>query len=54
MSDNDLNDLSDAELEAAFKSAKAESGSTVTSTNEPDVDYDDEVDEPDEQHVPRA
>ena len=45
MSDNDLNDLSDAELEAAFKSAKAESGSTVTITNEPDVDYDDEVDE---------
>ena len=45
MSDNDLNDLSDAELEAAFKSAKAEIGSTVTITNEPDVDYDDEVDE---------
>ncbi len=45
MSDNDLNDLSDAELEAAFKSAKAEIGSTVTIANEPDVDYDDEVDE---------
>ena len=45
MSDNEINDLSDAELEAAFKSAKAEIGSTVTITNEPDVDYDDEVDE---------
>ena len=45
MSDNEINDLSDAELEAAFKSAKAEIGSTVTIANEPDVDYDDEVDE---------
>ena len=44
MSDNEINDLSDAELEAAFKSAKAEIGSTVTIANEPDVDYDDEVD----------
>ena len=51
MSDNDLNDLSDAELEAAFKSAKAESGSTVTTTNEPDVDYDDEVDELEQPNV---
>ena len=51
MSDNDLNDLSDAELEAAFKSAKAESGSTVTITNEPDVDYDDEVDELEQPNV---
>ena len=45
MSDNEINDLSDADLEAAFKSAKAEIGSTVTIANEPDVDYDDEVDE---------
>ena len=45
MSDNEINDLSDAELEVAFKSAKAEIGSTVTIANEPDVDYDDEVDE---------
>ena len=51
MSDNDLNDLSDAELEAAFKSAKAEIGSTVTITNEPDVDYDDEVDELEQPNV---
>lgn len=51
MSDNDLNDLSDAELEAAFKSAKAESGSTVTITNEPDADYDDEVDELEQPNV---
>ena len=51
MSDNDLNDLSDAELEAAFKSAKAESGSTVTITNEPDVDDDDEVDELEQPNV---
>ena len=51
MSDNDLNDLSDAELEAAFKSAKAESGSTVTIANEPDVDYDDEVDELEQPNV---
>lgn len=51
MSDNDLNDLSDAELEAAFKSAKAEIGSTVTITNEPDVNYDDEVDELEQPNV---
>ena len=51
MSDNELNDLSDAELEAAFKSAKAEIGSTVTITNEPDVDYDDEVDELEQPNV---
>lgn len=51
MSDNDLNDLSDAELEAAFKSAKAEIGSTVTITNESDVDYDDEVDELEQPNV---
>ena len=51
MSDNEINDLSDAELEAAFKSAKAEIGSTVTITNEPDVDYDDEVDELEQPNV---
>lgn len=51
MSDNEINDLSDAELEAAFKSAKAESGSTVTIANEPDVDYDDEVDELEQPNV---
>lgn len=51
MSDNEINDLSDAELEAAFKSAKAESGSTVTITNEPDVDDDDEVDELEQPNV---
>ena len=51
MSDNDLNDLSDAELEAAFKSAKADMGSEVTITNEPDVDYDDEVDELEQPNV---
>lgn len=51
MSDNDLNDLSDAELEAAFKSAKAEIGSTVTITNEPDVNYDDGVDELEQPNV---
>ena len=45
MSDNDINELSDAELEAAFKSAKADMGSEVTIANEPDVDYDDEADE---------
>lgn len=51
MSDNEINDLSDAELEAAFKSAKAEIGSTVTIANEPDVDYDDEVDELEQPNV---
>lgn len=51
MSDSYINDLSDEELEAAFKSAKAESGSTVTITNEPDVDYDDEVDELEQPNV---
>lgn len=51
MLDNDLNDLSDAELESAFKLAKAESGSTVTITNEPDVDYDNEVDELEQPNV---
>ena len=51
MSDNEINDLSDAELEAAFKSAKAESGSTVTITNELDVGYDDEVDELEQPNV---
>ena len=45
MSANDINELSDAELEAAFKSAKADMGSEVTIANEPDVDYDDEADE---------
>ena len=51
MSDNEINDLSDAELEAAFKSAKAEIGSTVTITNESDVGYDDEVDELEQPNV---
>ena len=43
MLDNDINELSDAELEAAFKAAKAEAGSPVTV--EDDVAYNDEVDE---------
>ena len=51
MSDNEINDLSDAELEAASKSAKAEIGSTVTIANEPDVDYADEVDELEQPNV---
>ena len=47
MSDNDLNELSDAELEAAFKAAKAEAGAPVTieDTLVDDVDDNDEVDE---------
>lgn len=51
MSDSYINDLSDEELEAAFKSAKADMGSEVTITNEPDVDYDDEVDELEQPNV---
>ena len=43
MLDNDINELSDAELEAAFKAAKAEAGEPVTV--EDDVVYNDEVDE---------
>ena len=43
MLDNDINELSDAELEAAFKAAKAEAGEPVTV--EDDVAYNDEVDE---------
>lgn len=43
MLDNDINELSDAELEAAFKAAKAEAGMPVTV--EDDVDYNDEVEE---------
>ena len=47
MLDNDINELSDAELEAAFKAAKAEAGAPVTieDTLVDDVDDNDEVDE---------
>ena len=47
MLDNDINELSDAELEAAFKAAKAEAGVPVTieDTLVDDVDDNDEVDE---------
>ena len=47
MLDNEINELSDAELEAAFKAAKAEAGVPVTieDTLVDDVDYNDEVDE---------
>ena len=47
MLDNEINELSDAELEAAFKAAKAEAGAPVTieDTLVDDVDDNDEVDE---------
>ena len=47
MLDNEINELSDAELEAAFKAAKAEAGVPVTieDTLVDDVDDNDEVDE---------
>jgi hypothetical protein len=47
MLDNELNELSDADLEAAFKAAKAEAGVPVTieDTLVDDVDDNDEVDE---------
>ena len=47
MLDNDINELSDAELEAAFKAAKAEAGVPVTieDTLVDDETYNDEVDE---------
>ena len=47
MLDNELNELSDAELEAAFKAAKAEAGAPVTieDTLVDDETYNDEVDE---------
>lgn len=47
MLDNEINELSDAELEAAFKAAKAEAGVPVTveDTLVDDETYNDEVDE---------
>lgn len=47
MLDNEINELSDAELEAAFKAAKAEAGAPVTieDTLVDDETYNDEVDE---------
>ena len=53
MLDNDINELSDAELEAAFKAAKAEAGAPVTieDTLVDDVDDNDEVDELEQPNV---
>ena len=53
MLDNDINELSDAELEAAFKAAKAEAGAPVTieDTLVDDVDDNDEVDELEQPYV---